>query len=141
MCQQQGNKNKKALSGLALACLLPAARKTPARAHLHAPYTRHQKRPSLGPYLLHPWPSASLAFGAAGAPAMQAVIPPLLPVLTGADPRAPKKPQDQTPEGGPHADVGIKPKLNPRDGVTKEEDQKSFHQLYKLQIKSPQSAR
>ena len=40
-----------------------------------------------------------------------------------------------------HTKVGIKPKLNPRDGVTKEEDRKSFHQLYKLQIKSPWSAR
>ena len=74
------------------------------------------------------------AFGTAGAPVIQAVIPPLRLVLTGADPRAPRQPQDQTPVGGPHTEVGIKPKL---DGVTKEEDQKSFHQLYKLQIKSP----
>ena len=71
----------------------------------------------------------------------QAVIPPLHPVLTEADPRAPRQPQDQTPVGGPHTEVGIKSKLNPGDGVTKEEDRKSFLQLYKLQIKSPRSAR
>ena len=72
---------------------------------------------------------------------IQAVIPPLRPVLTGADPRAPRQTQDKTPVGGPRTELGIKPKLNPRDGVTKEEDGKSFYQLYKLQIKSPQSVR
>ena len=60
------------------------------------------------------------AFGATGAPAFQAVIPPLCPVLTGADPRARRQTQDQTPVGGPHTEVGIKRKLNPRDRVTKE---------------------
>ena len=79
--------------------------------------------------------------GTTRAPTIQALIPPLRQVLTGTDPRAPKQPQDQTPVGGPHAQVGIKPKLNPRDGATNEDDRKSFHQLYKLQIKSQQSVR
>ena len=51
---------KKALSGLALTRLMPGSRKSPARAGLHEPYARCQKRPSLEPYLLHPWPPASL---------------------------------------------------------------------------------
>ena len=33
---------------------------------------------------------------------------------------------------GPHAEVGIKPQVKPRGGVTKEEDPKPSHQLYKL---------
>ena len=41
----------------------------------------------------------------------------------------------------PHAEVEIKPQLKPRGSVTKEEDLKPFHQLYKLQIKSTQSTR
>ena len=60
MHRLQGNKNKKALSGLALVCLLPGTRKTPARVGHHAPYAGCQKRPSLGPYLLCPWLLASL---------------------------------------------------------------------------------
>ena len=67
---------------------------------------------------------------------IQAVVPPLRPVFTVAHPRDPRQPQYQTPVGGPHTEVGIKPKLNPSDRATKEEDGKSFHQLYKLQIKS-----
>ena len=35
-----------------------------------------------------------------------------------------------------HAEVEIKPQLNPRGRVAKEEDSKPSHQLYKLQIKS-----
>ena len=31
----------------------------------------------------------------------------------------------------PHAEVEIKPQLKPRGGVTKEEDSKLSHQLYK----------
>ena len=41
----------------------------------------------------------------------------------------------------PHAEVEIKLQLKPRGSVTKEEDPKPFHQLYKLQIKSTRSAR
>ena len=124
-CQLQGKKKKKkkALSGMALTYLLPGARKTPARAGPHVPYTRCLKRPSLGPHLScahgHRLPCA---FGATRPPAIQAVRPPLCPVLTGADPRAPRQPQDQTLVGGPHTKVGIKSRLNPRNGVTKEED-------------------
>ena len=109
--------NLKKPSELAVMCLTPGARKGPHKGHVSC---------ALGHQLPY-------AFGAAGAAAIQSVIPPLHPVFTGADPRALRQPQDQTPVGGPHAGVGIKPKLNPRDGVTKE-DRKSFHQLYKLQI-------
>ena len=49
--------------------------------------------------------------------------------------------QEQTPLDGPHAEVEIKPQLKPRGSVTKEEDLKSSHELYKLQIKSTQSTR
>ena len=41
----------------------------------------------------------------------------------------------------PHAEVEIKPQLKPRGSVAKEEDPKSSHQLYKLQIKSIRSTR
>ena len=41
----------------------------------------------------------------------------------------------------PHAEVEIKPQLKPRGSVTKEEDPKPSHQLYKLQIKSTLSIR
>ena len=41
----------------------------------------------------------------------------------------------------PHVEVEIKPQLKPRGSVTKEEDPKPSHQLYKLQIKSTQSTR
>ena len=41
----------------------------------------------------------------------------------------------------PHAEVEIKPQLNPRGSVAKEEDPKPSHQLYKLQIKSTLSTR
>ena len=41
----------------------------------------------------------------------------------------------------PHAEVEIKLQLKPRGSVTKEEDPKPSHQLYKLQIKSTQSTR
>ena len=36
----------------------------------------------------------------------------------------------------PHPEVEIKQQLKPRGSVTKEEDPKPSHQLYKLQIKS-----
>ena len=41
----------------------------------------------------------------------------------------------------PHVEVEIKPQLKSRGSVTKEEDPKPSHQLYKLQIKSTQSTR
>ena len=41
----------------------------------------------------------------------------------------------------PHAEVEIKPQLKPRDSVTKKEDPKTSHQLYKLKIESTQSTR
>ena len=45
------------------------------------------------------------------------------------------------PSGHPHAEVEIKPQLKLRVSVSKEEDPKPSHQLYKLQIKSTRSAR
>ena len=51
---------KAALSGLALVRQPPSNRKTPLRAGPHTPAAGCQKRPSLGPYLLCPWPLASL---------------------------------------------------------------------------------
>ena len=36
----------------------------------------------------------------------------------------------------PHAELETKSQLSSRSGVIKKEDQKLFHQLYKLQIKS-----
>ena len=62
-----------------------------------------------------------------GAPVTQAVMPPLGPVLTGADPSSPGRPQEQAPVGGSHAKVRLRPQLSPRGRVTKEEEQKSFH--------------
>ena len=43
--------------------------------------------------------------------------------------------------GKPHVEVELKPQLKPRVSVAKEEDPKPSHELYKLQIKSTQSAR
>jgi len=71
----------------------------------------------------------------------QAAAPPPHPALTGANPSPPGQPQEQTPVDNPHTEVGIKPQLKPRDSVTKEEDPKLSHQLYKLQIKSTPSTR
>ena len=51
----------------------------------------------------------------------------------GADPSAPGQPQEQILMGGPHAEVEIKPQLKLRDTVSKEEDLKPSHRLYKLQ--------
>ena len=41
----------------------------------------------------------------------------------------------------PHAEVEIKAQLKPKGNVSKEEDPKSSHQLYKLKIKSTWSTR
>ena len=46
--------------------------------------------------------------------ATQAVAPSLHLALTGADPNPPKQPQRQTPVNDPHAEVEIKPQLNPK---------------------------
>ena len=62
-------------------------------------------------------------------------------VLTGADPSPPGQPQEQTPVDDPHAEVEIKSQLKPRGRVTKEEDPKPSHQMYKLQIKFTGSTR
>ena len=83
-----------------------------------------------------PWVS-----GAARTPATQAAAPPPHVALTGANPSPPGQPQEQTTEDDSQAEVEIKPQLKPRGSVTKEEDLKPSHELYKLQIKSTWSTR
>ena len=51
---------------------------------------------------------------AARTPATQAAAPPPHLTLTGANPSPPGQPQEQTPVDDPHAEVEIKPQLNPR---------------------------
>ena len=72
---------------------------------------------------------------------IQAAAPPPYLVLTGADSSPPWKPQEQNPVYDPHAEVEIKEKLSFTGGEITEEDQKPFHQMYKLQIKSTGSTR
>ena len=79
--------------------------------------------------------------GAARTLATQAAAPPPHLGLTGANPRPPGQPQEQTPVDDPYVEVEIKPQLNPRGSMAKEEDPKPSHQLYKLQIKSTWSTR
>ena len=67
---------------------------------------------------------------------IQVAMPPPCLVLPGADPSPPGKPHKLTHVDNPLAEVGIKPQLSSRGRVTKKEDQKTFHQPYKLQIKS-----
>ena len=126
---------------MALARLLPGARKSPARAGPDAPYTGCQKRPSLGPHPLRPWPPASLRIWHCRGSRDPSSHTTSMPCPHWGRPKSSKAASGPDSVGGPHAEVGIKPKLNPRDGATKEEDQKPFHQLHKLQIKSPRSAR
>ena len=57
------------------------------------------------------------------------------------NPRPPGQPQEQSPVDDPHVEVEIKTQLKPRGSVTKEEDPKLSHQLYKLQLTSTQSTR
>jgi len=64
----------------------------------------------------------------------QAAAPPPHLALTGAIPSPPGQPQEQSPVDNPYADMEIKPQLKPRGSVTKEEDPKPPHQLYKLKI-------
>ena len=73
---------------------------------------------------------------AARTPKTQAAAPPPYLALTEANPSPPGQLQEQTPVDDPHAEVEIKPQLKPRGNVTKEEDPKPSHQLYKLEIKS-----
>ena len=73
---------------------------------------------------------------AARTPVTQAPTSPPHLALTEANPSPPGQPQEQTPVDNPHAEVEIKPQLKPRGSVSKEEDPKPSHQLYKLQIKS-----
>ena len=54
----------------------------------------------------------------------QAVMPLLHPVLTRADCSRAVLGADFVT--GPHTQVGLKPELSPRGGVTKKEEQKSF---------------
>ena len=49
-----------------------------------------------------------------------------IPLLPGADLCAPGQPREQTPVGGPHAEVVLKPQLSPRGCATKEEKLKSL---------------
>ena len=69
--------------------------------------------------------------GAARTPVNQAVAPPHL-ALIGANPSPPGQSQEQTPVDDSHADMEIKPQLEPRDSVAKEEDPKPSYHLYKL---------
>jgi len=62
----------------------------------------------------------------------QAAAPPPYLTLTGANPTPPEQLQEQTPVDHPHAEVEIKLQLKPRGSVTKEEDPKPSHELYKL---------
>ena len=72
---------------------------------------------------------------------IQAAAPPPHLVLTGRDSGPPWKPQEQNPVYDPYAEVEIKEKLSFTGGEITEEDQKPFHQMYKLQIKSTGSTR
>jgi len=64
-------------------------------------------------------------------------VPPPHLVLTGADLGPPGQSQKQTPVGDSHAEVEIKPQLNPRDSVAKEEDQKLPHNCTSWRLNPP----
>ena len=55
-----------------------------------------------------------------------AAMPPPCSVLIGADPSVPGQPWEQTPVGGLHAEVGLKPQMSPTGQTTKEENLKSL---------------
>ena len=59
----------------------------------------------------------------------------------GADAKPPGQPQEQTPVDSPHAGVEIKAQLKSRGSVAKEDNGKTPHQMYKLQLKSTRSTR
>ena len=64
--------------------------------------------------------------GAARTPETQAASRPPHLALTGANPSAPGKPQEQTSVDDPHAEVEIKPQFKPRGSMAKEKDPKTF---------------
>ena len=78
---------------------------------------------------------------AARTPATEAAAPLPHLALTGANPSPPGQPQKQSLVDHPNAEVEIKSYLKPRGSVAKEEDSKTSHQLYKLQIKPTRSTR
>ena len=61
-----------------------------------------------------------------GAPVIQAALPPPHHVLTAKDLRAPGQPQEQTPVGGPHAEVGDKTTAEPQGLGNKGRESKIF---------------
>ena len=79
--------------------------------------------------------------GAARGPETQAAaaLPHL--VLTGAEPSPPGQLREHTAMDNPHAEMEIKPRLNPRGSVAWEEDWTPSYEWYKLQVKSKQSTR
>ena len=52
-------------------------------------------------------------------------------------PPPPRRCREQTPEGSPHAEVWLKPKLSPRGCVTKEEELKSLLAAMNLGLNAP----
>ena len=93
-------------------------------------------------YYISCCPSCQLPWvpGAARIPATQAAARPPQLAFTGADPSPPRQPQKQSPVDDQQAEEEIKPQLEPRGSVAKE-DPKPSHQQYKLQIKSTRSTR
>ena len=74
--------------------------------------------------------------GAARPTVAQAVASPHLAPSQGQTQSPPGQSQEQTPVDDSHSEVGIKPQLEPRGSVFKEEDRKPSYHLYRLQIKS-----
>ena len=74
--------------------------------------------------------------GAARPTVTQAVASPHLAPSQGQTQSPPGQSQEQTPVDDSHSEVGIKPHLEPRGSVFKEEDRKPSYHLYRLQIKS-----
>ena len=120
---------------------LPSNLKSPLRAGPHLPYAGHQKRPSLGPYLLHLWLPASLWIWCCRGSWDPNSHTASAPCPNWGRTKSSKAATGPDSCGWNTCRGGDKTKLNPRDGVSKEEDWKSFHQLYKMQIKCQQSAR
>ena len=63
---------------------------------------------------------------AAGVPVTLKAMPPPYAILIGLDLSTPGWPLEQTPVGGPHAEVGLKPQLSTRGHETKEKKMKSL---------------
>ena len=113
------------LRSISTGTVLPEARKKPQDHHI-----------SCCPSLQLPWVT-----DAARASVIQAAVPPKHLVLTRSDPGPPGQPQEQNLMDDSHEELELKPQLEPRDSVAKEEDLKPSHQWYKLQIKSTWSTR